>query len=99
MATHGATRERVIEALRATRPFKTSGSLRGVEGTGGTGLLAADHQERYRVDRPVYTVYSYDTPIAWVTRSGLVRVPDVNYSVTTSAQQNLCRVYLNGGTR
>jgi hypothetical protein len=52
MATHGATRERVIEALRATRPFKTSGSLRGVEGTGGTGLLAADRRRAHPHPRP-----------------------------------------------
>lgn len=41
-----------------------------------------------------YTVMSYNTPIAWVTTSGTVYVPDLKYSNTTTAHQNLCKVYL-----
>lgn len=44
----------------------------------------------------VYVVYSYDTPIAWVTESEgdrepyVYHVPDVGYSVTTGQQQYSC---------
>jgi hypothetical protein len=96
MATHGRTRDRVIDALKAVRPFKTSGSLRGVEGREGFGRLPQQHIDQFQRDSVVYTVYSCATPIAWVTKSGLVRVPNVRYSVTTSPQQTMCRVYLAG---
>ena len=42
---------------------------------------------------PFYVVRSYSTPIAWAY-GVTVRVPDVSYSVTTSKQQTLARVYL-----
>lgn len=38
-----------------------------------------------------YVVYSYGTPIAWVTRDGEVTMPDVRYSVTTSKIQTYVR--------
>lgn len=42
---------------------------------------------------PFYVVYSYATPIAWAF-GNVVRMPDVHYSMTTTKQQTLCRVYL-----
>ena len=38
-------------------------------------------------DGPIYVVYSYQTPIAWVTKSGTEVHPPVRYSVTTSKHQ------------
>lgn len=38
-----------------------------------------------------YVVFSYDTPIAWaVPGAGLLTVPDVRYSNTTSRHQSAC---------
>jgi hypothetical protein len=64
----------------------------------GYGHLPA--RLRSSVDRAMYVVYSYDTPIAWVTeneghdegRSADVtyHVPDVGYSPTTGQQQWSC---------
>jgi hypothetical protein len=42
-------------------------------------------------DAPFYVVYSYDTPIAWVTLAGEVVIPDVRYSATTSQHQAAAR--------
>ena len=52
-----------------------------------TDRLPTEHVTTYRNDQPVYTVLSYNTPIAWITRSGLVRIPDVKYSPTTTQHQ------------
>lgn len=42
-------------------------------------------------DGPIYVVYSYDTPIAWVTASGKEVKPAVQYSASTS--KHLGRLY------
>lgn len=43
---------------------------------------------------PLYVVYSYNTPIAWVKYDGTVVIPDLRYSVTTAHHQNVCRAWL-----
>jgi hypothetical protein len=96
MAIHGAPRDKVIDGLRTLKPFKNStGSMRGVEGSEGTGRLEGDALAQFRADSPRFTVYSYATPIGWVTSSGLVRNPAVKYSMTTDQHQGACRTYLN----
>lgn len=78
-------------------PFRTNGSLRAVAGAvGETGRLPLEWQDRYRADRDVivYTVVSYETPIAWVTEAGAVEIPDAGYSLTTNRHQNMCRAWL-----
>lgn len=97
MATHGAAREDTIRDLRALKPFSRSGfAMRGVEGKGSdTGRLEGDHLAAYKAADIVYTVYSYATPIAWVKKGGMIVVPSVSYSPTTSHHQGLCRTYLN----
>lgn len=35
----------------------------------------------------VYTVYSYATPVGWVTQNGYKIVPDVGYSLSTGQHQ------------
>lgn len=100
MATHGRARELTISALSNRKAFKRSGfAMQGVEGAvSGTGRMPAGSANMYRanaeVDMVAYTVVSYGTPIAWVTREGMVIIPDAKYSVTTTHHQNLCRVYL-----
>lgn len=42
----------------------------------------------------VYIVYSYGTPIGWVTSDNEVVIPDVTYSRTTSRHQNMVRLHL-----
>lgn len=39
----------------------------------------------------VYVVFSYDTPIAWLSESEGIRIPDAKYSVTTSKHQAIAR--------
>lgn len=95
MAIHGQTRDKVIAALTDRVPFRNStGSFRGVNQKDGTGRLEGDTLAEFRAADVTYVVYSYGTPIAWVTRSGLVRIPGTRYSVTTSNHQGLARAYL-----
>ncbi|HYJ33758.1 MAG TPA: hypothetical protein VE326_11110 [Candidatus Binatia bacterium] len=54
----------------------------------GEGRNAAPHA-------PMYVVFSYGTPIAWVTIAGSVVIPDVRYSATTSRHQKLAREALS----
>ncbi len=48
----------------------------------------------YRQYGPLYVVYSYLTPIAWVNHRGECVIPDENYSVTTTHHQNKCRAWM-----
>lgn len=43
---------------------------------------------------PLYVVYSYRTPIAWVTGRSEIKVPDESYGVTTKHHQNMCRTWM-----
>ena len=63
--------------------------------TNGPGRLsAADRVLFYEDERHQYVVWSYATPIAWVTASGRVIIPDAKYSATTTRYQNKCRAWL-----
>lgn len=42
-------------------------------------------------ERVQYVVYSYATPIAWLTESGVWVLPDVKYSVSTSKHMGRLR--------
>lgn len=100
MATHGRARELTIKALSNREPFKRPGfAMRGVEGAvSSTGRMPEGSAGMYRANADenmiTYTVLSYATPIAWVTREGTVIIPDASYSNTTTHHQGLCRVYL-----
>jgi hypothetical protein len=103
MGFHKAGHDAVADALAARWPF-TQASMRGAEGGG----LPSRHQmpsalaDEYRaaLDAGIvrYTVYSYDTPIAWVLADGTAHVPKHDYSVTTRNHQGLCRAWLRGVT-
>lgn len=100
MATHGRARQLTINALQNREAFKRSGfAMQGVEGAVySTGRMPAEGAREYNnhanAEQIVYTVLSYATPIAYVTKDGAVRIPDASYSVTTTHHQNLCKVYL-----
>lgn len=47
---------------------------------------------------PLYVVWSYNTPIAFVTWNGSIRIPDESYSVTTTHHQNMCHAWMGSGT-
>ncbi len=94
MPTYPTTSWRAREALMDRKPFKTSGAFSATEGH--TRLpwghrLPADYAATYweQSDQIVYTVWSYNTPIAWVLDDGTVVQPPVKYSVTTSKHQGM----------
>lgn len=88
------TRERFVvdngeaeQKIKNLAPFRNrSGALRGVEnGADEFGLLP----ERWwnPASDAVYVVYSYRTPIAWVTADGARVIPDIGYSPITGEHQ------------
>lgn len=52
---------------------------------------------RDSIATPLYVVWSYGTPIAWVSWSGSICIPDDRYSVTTTHHQNMCRAWMDKG--
>jgi hypothetical protein len=59
-----------VPKLRSLSDFTTHGSLRGTDAVGGTyGQLDRIYWDS--VDFSHYTVYSYNTPIAWFVSSAL----------------------------
>lgn len=98
MAIHGKSRERIVNALSKWEACANSNkTFRGYR-VNGPVSMRGDLPEPYRTDivtdRPVYVVWSYSTPIAWITNAGQCVIPDVKYSPTTSNHQGLCRAYL-----
>jgi hypothetical protein len=88
-------------AIRGRESFRNStGSLTGVPVEGGMGLSFGKLPEvwRERLDRArdscSYIVFSYRTPIAWLSNGAWV-VPTARYSVTTSQHQGLIRAALS----
>lgn len=90
---------RVREHLLDRTSFETYGALRAKSGT-PEWLTPWDSQlpESWRitynqsVERIVYVVWSYQTPIAWVLDDvvcGEVVIPDVKYSRTTTQHQGM----------
>lgn len=95
MAIRGAAKDRIIAALSRRQQFNfNSNAMSAIEGKGETGRMEGDDLARYQADDVAYTVYSYATPIAWVTRTGLIRISSTGYSNTTRQHISLCRVYL-----
>jgi hypothetical protein len=63
-----------------------TGSMRGViGGAAEMGHLPTEYQDEARDAE--YVVYSYQTPIAWITADGQRVVPDIGYSPTTGSHQ------------
>lgn len=82
-----------VDPLVGREAFVTGGKLWGsphlpvkdYSGHVPAGQLPQENWESYAGS--TYAVYSYETPIAWVDKSGDWVVPDVKYSVTTSKHQ------------
>lgn len=81
-------------AISDLQPFTTSGALSGrtphgeAFGPWDSGRLPGEHVDSFR--RATYAVFSYATPIAWVTDGAWV-IPETRYSVTTSRHQSAAR--------
>lgn len=100
--SHGAARHWTDKALRERRPFKRRGyNMWAIEGHYDPtvwptlGELPGEHAAQFFRDVEhggvTYTVFSYQTPIAWITKAGLVRIPAVKYSPTTTQHQLSCQ--------
>jgi hypothetical protein len=82
------------KAIATLTPFATSGALSGRRPHGETftawesGRLAQQHVDSFRAS--TFAVYSYSTPIAWVTDGRWV-IPSDRYSLTTSRHQSAAR--------
>lgn len=87
--THNAYR-----AIADLTPFTTCGALsartphRATFTAWDSGRLPREHVESF--ERATYAVFSYVTPIAWVTDGAWV-IPAARYSVTTSRHQSAAR--------
>ena len=78
------------DAIGQHKAFTTSGALMATHETWrGTGRLHGEDQAQWWADvnRITYVVYSYATPIAWVTSDGTVYKVKAKFSVTTSKHQ------------
>lgn len=102
MALHGKAHEARKDALRNLRPFgdphrdgiHASAFPAGVQGaTLSLGRMTEDRAE-FAQSIVVYVVWSYQTPIAWVTDSGVVVNSMERYSPTTTGHQSACRQHL-----
>lgn len=79
--------------LAKREPFH-AGNLWATRTPFGFGELEGEARRQFNRDASTYVVYSYGTPIAWVLRNGHVRIPDVQYSKSTTDHQTLARQML-----
>lgn len=98
---HGAGRDKLDHALRNLEAFQTGGSFRAEETSCAYtyGELNQTECAKLKADNGNlrYVVYSYATPIAWVTKDNRVYRVAQKFSVTTSRHQSV--LYLLGGAR
>lgn len=87
MALAAASREKIARAIAARETFRVA-NVSGSTAAYTTGRLEEPWLSAYRDDDPVYTVFSYATPVSWFGRRGWI-VPDVRYSVTTTHHQRV----------
>lgn len=87
--------------IQALEPFHTGNPRGGLWGDDSStvmhlGKLPEPYRSQiYESPGLVYVVYSYQTPIAWVTSDGKTHIPDVKYSVTTTKHQHIARKALS----
>lgn len=94
--------EEIPGRIHALQPFESSGKLPdGTRRWSGRNIPARDMghlppEYHESVRSAVYVVYSYETPVGWVTEDGegsepyTYHVPDVSYSPTTGTHQSAC---------
>lgn len=100
LATRGPLASQVPSTIADHKPFTTSGGLKATVHTAGSvwrhnaGRLAGADLDAWssQYQTITYIVWSYATPIAWVTETGAVHVVAQRFSVTTSAHQS--KLYL-----
>lgn len=95
--THGNGHSVLVRALQNREPFTTSGALKAQHNAPyNTGMLRYEDYEQFLKDREniVYTVISYSTPIAWVTKNDDVYIVNQKFSATTSRHQSVVASYL-----
>jgi len=81
--------ESFAELLRVGLEFRVSEALWGHSGAAqSTGWMPGLYRDAYLAQTPVYTVYSYLTPIAWLLADGVWIMPMVKYTQTTTRVQN-----------
>lgn len=92
-----ATLRQIPDLIRDLEPFEGSSMWASKFARISSGRLNDHEAAQYAADLEsiTYVVYSYWTPIAWVTRSGRVHVVNQKFSITTSRHQ-LCLYALNG---
>lgn len=75
--------------LRNAQAFNTHGHLRARREFQGKGEFEpANLQEVDELMTALYIVYSYETPIAWLTRTGNWVMNGTRYSATTAKHQS-----------
>lgn len=96
MAAKKIALRNVADCVKALEEFNCNGTLTGNDNTVGIGRLSGEDRDMWNVDNNgegiIYVVRSYATPIAWVTKSGEIRIPATRYSVTTSKHQGQVRM-------
>jgi hypothetical protein len=75
------------EFRNSSRPVDGASPWSGRPG-GADSLGYLPHRYHDSARSALYVVYSYATPIGWITREGETRVPDVGYTTTTGQQQH-----------
>jgi len=85
--------ELVHQRMAARRPFRRGNVWGSVGPADKPEWLTPEAWEVYLDDEPTYTVFSYETPIAWLVtrgREGLApfwRVPGLRHSLSTADHQ------------
>lgn len=101
MAMGGRGQREAQNAIASCRPFRNStGSLKGTRGSTRTLGWLESHTEARRIrellSRAVYVVWSYNTPISWVTEGEdgerTAYYVDEQHSPTTSHHQTIAQV-------
>jgi hypothetical protein len=80
------------QMIRERLPFENkSGSWSAIDGSPnlmfGLGVGDFTDEQKEELRTASYVVYSYTTPIGWITEDGRTVVPDVGYGPTTSQHQ------------
>lgn len=98
MALNQQNRAEAVSLMRRTVDFERSGisgRMSQQDSQPRKGDLPHDVYKKLIADirehGNVYIVFSYTTPIAWVNPGGLVILPEIRYSTTTSRHQKMVR--------
>jgi hypothetical protein len=92
MGARSVTARGIMSAAMDQSSFE-AGNLTGHPGVTDIGWLDDTWRQRYQDDRPniIYTVLSYYTPIAWLTRKRGWVVVAQSFSPTTAHHQAIVR--------